>query len=66
MNWNLIEGNWSQLKGSVGLQWDRLSRLQLDSIAGKRKALALAIEQAYGISGHAAEWQLSGWQARMQ
>jgi uncharacterized protein YjbJ (UPF0337 family) len=64
MNWNLIEGNWLKFKGSVHAQWNKLTAAQLDLIAGKRDRLAHEIHAAYGISRHAAEWQLSGWQGR--
>ncbi len=64
MNWNLIEGNWLKFKDSVHAQWNKLTAAQLDLIAGKRDRLAHEIHAAYGISRHAAEWQLSGWQGR--
>ncbi len=59
MKWDHIEGNWKQFKGNVKRQWDRLSDAQLDVIAGVRDQLADSIQQVYGISKHAAEWQLS-------
>ncbi len=64
MNWDRIDGNWQQFKGNVKAQWGRLADNQLDVIAGKRAHLAGEIQLTYGISKHAAEWQLSGWQFR--
>lgn len=64
MSWNLIEANWLTSKDNVRAQWNRLTAVQLDSIDGKRDRLAQAIRKAYGITRHAAEWQLSGWQGR--
>jgi uncharacterized protein YjbJ (UPF0337 family) len=66
MGWDRIEGNWSQFKQHVKDQWGKLTDHQLDRTAGRRDLLAQEIGAAYGISDHAAEWQLSGWQARMQ
>ena len=37
MNWDRIEGNWKQLKGSVKEQWGKLTDDQLDVIAGMRR-----------------------------
>ena len=64
MNWEHIEINWEEFKTKAMQQWDRLSAAQLESIAGNRKKLADVIHEAYGISKHAVEWQLSGWEQR--
>jgi uncharacterized protein YjbJ (UPF0337 family) len=40
MNWDRVEGNWKQFKGSVKEQWGKLADDQLDVIAGKRDQLA--------------------------
>ena len=66
MNWDRIEDNWKQLKGSVKEQWDKLSNHQLDVIAGKRENLAGKIQEMYGISRDDAEKQLNEWQRRMK
>ena len=65
MNWNRVEGNWKQLKGSVKEQWGKLTDYQLDVIAGKRANLAGKIQETYGISKDEAEKQLNAWQKRM-
>jgi uncharacterized protein YjbJ (UPF0337 family) len=64
MNWDRIEGNWKQFKSIVQQQWGQLTDEQLVVIAGKRGDLVGELQAAYGISKHAAEWQLSGWQHR--
>lgn len=65
MNWDRIENNWKEFKGDVKTQWGELSDHQLNSSAGKRDQLVHEIQKTYGISEHAAEWQVSGWQARL-
>jgi len=65
MNWDQIESSWEQYKGDVQEQWSKLSSNQLDFIAGDRDTLVQEIGKIYAISEHAAEWQLSGWQARL-
>jgi len=62
MNWNRIEGNWKQFKGSARQQWGKLTDNQLEVISGKRDLLAGKIQEAYGISKDEAEKQLTTWQ----
>ena len=66
MKWDRIEGNREEFRGKHNLQWDGLSDAQLDIIAGKRALLAEGIEETYGVTKHAAQWQLSGWQQRQR
>jgi uncharacterized protein YjbJ (UPF0337 family) len=63
MNWDRIEGNWKQFKGSVKERWGKLTDDELDVIAGKRDKLAGRIQASYGVSKDAAEQQLTHWQS---
>jgi len=65
MNWDRVEGNWRQVKGSVKEQWGKLTDDQLDVIAGKRGQLAGKIQEAYGISKDEVEKQLVAWQRQL-
>ena len=62
MNWDRIEGDWKQFKGSVLQKWGKLTDDQLDVIAGKRDRLGGKIQEAYGISKDETEKQLAAWQ----
>jgi len=62
MKWDRIEGDWQQLKGNFKRRWRKLTNV--DVIAGKRKRLALNIQERYGISKDEAEKQLFDWQGR--
>jgi uncharacterized protein YjbJ (UPF0337 family) len=66
MNWDRIEGNWNQFKGSAKQQWGKLTDEQLTVSSGKRDSLAGDIQKAYGISKDEAEKQMSDWQGRQQ
>ena len=66
MNWDRIEGNWDQFKGTVKQQWGRLSDDQLESISGKRHLLAGQIQQTYAVSCEIAEKQLATWQGKQK
>ena len=64
MNWDRIEGNWKQFKGSARQQWGRLTEDDLEVVGGKRERLAGKIQEAYGITREASEKQLAEWLAR--
>jgi uncharacterized protein YjbJ (UPF0337 family) len=66
MNWDRIEGNWKQFKGTAKEQWGKLTDDQLDIIAGKREQLVGRIQESYGITKEATEKQVSEWLARQK
>ena len=66
MNWDRIEGNWKQFKGSVKEQWGKLTDDQLDVSEGKWDRLTGKIQEVYGISKDEAERQLTDWQHRQR
>ncbi|MGO9467174.1 MAG: CsbD family protein [Isosphaeraceae bacterium] len=58
MNWQIVEGNWSEMKGKVKEAWGKLTDDELDVIAGKRDQLVGFIEKNYGIAREEAERQV--------
>ena len=66
MNWDRIEGNWKQFKGSARQQWGKLTDDQLDVVAGRRDLLMGRIQELYGISRDETEKQLTEWQQRIE
>ncbi len=62
MNWDRIEGNWKQYKGSAKQQWGKLTDDQLSVTSGKRDMLVGKIQEVYGISKDEAEKQMTTWQ----
>lgn len=63
MNWDIIEGNWTQFKGVVKVKWGKLTDDRLDVIAGKRDQLVGGIQEAYGITRDQADVQLKAFEA---
>ena len=61
MNWNQIEGNWTQFKGQVQEQWGKLTGDDLDRIAGNRKELVGKLQERYGTAQEEAERQVDKW-----
>ena len=65
MNWDRIEGNWKQFKGSVQSQWGKITDDDLDVIEGDRKKLAGRIQEAYGVARDEADRQIDRWLDRL-
>jgi uncharacterized protein YjbJ (UPF0337 family) len=61
MNWERIARNWNEYKLNARTRWNRLSRDELDRIAGNREKLAGKICEAYGMSAEEAQLQLAAW-----
>lgn len=62
MNWDRIEGNWTQAKGKVKEQWGKTTNDHLDVIAGKRDQLVGKIQENYGVAKDEAERQVKDWE----
>ena len=48
MNWDIVEGKWGQLKGSIKEQWGKLTDDELTEIAGNRDKMAGQLQERYG------------------
>lgn len=55
MNWEQIEGQWKNLKGSVREKWGKLTDQDYEVIAGKKDKLLGKIQERYGIAKDKAE-----------
>jgi len=64
MNWDQIEGKWTQYKGKAREQWGKLTDSDLERIAGKKDQLVGAIQEKYGIAREAAEKQVEEFRER--
>lgn len=62
MNWDKIEGNWTQFKGQAKQQWGKLTDDDLDVVGGKRDQLLGRLQEAYGISKDEAEKQVQDFE----
>jgi uncharacterized protein YjbJ (UPF0337 family) len=58
MNWDLVAGNWKQLKGRVKERWGKLTDQDLVAIEGKREQLVGKLQERYGIAKEEAEAEL--------
>ena len=64
--WRQIEADWQQLLGSVEQYWTRLSKEQVEAIAGQRDRLVQTVQDVYGTTLDAVEKQVSAWQAELK
>jgi len=64
MNWDIIEGNWKQMRGKALEQWGKLTNDDLDRIDGNRDQLAGRIQELYGKSRDEAEREVDDWARR--
>jgi uncharacterized protein YjbJ (UPF0337 family) len=61
MNSDIIQGNWTELKGKVQKQWGKLTNDDLDVIEGKRKELVGKVQQRYGYARDHAEKEVDSF-----
>ena len=57
MNWDQVEGNWNQFKGSVREKWGDLTDDDLDRIGGNREQFVGRLQERYGLMREDAERQ---------
>jgi uncharacterized protein YjbJ (UPF0337 family) len=62
VNWDRIEGGWTQLVGRAKAQWGQLTDDDMAVVAGRRDQLAGRIQERYGVAKEDAERQISAWQ----
>ncbi|AXC48750.1 CsbD family protein [Paracoccus suum] len=55
MNWDIVEGKWEQLKGSVKEKWGDLTDDDLTQMAGNRDKMAGKLQERYGWTKQDAE-----------
>ncbi len=48
MNNDIFEGKWKQLKGSIQVNWGKLTESDLDRVEGNRDRLIGIIQERYG------------------
>lgn len=64
MNWDQIEGKWTQLKGSAKDHWGKLTDDDLDRAEGNRDKLAGCVQEKYGVAREEAERQVDEWSSK--
>lgn len=61
MDWGCVEVYWQQLSGSILQHWGRLTPEQLQTIAGNRVQLSIALQAVYGMNRNEANQQINAF-----
>ena len=61
MNWDVIQGKWKQLKGSVKEKWGELTDDEIDQINGNKDVLAGKLQEKYGWAKNDAEREIDDY-----
>jgi uncharacterized protein YjbJ (UPF0337 family) len=61
MDWDRVEGNWTQFRAKVQKQWSKLTEEDLEEAAGRREELAARIQKRYGLEKAAANREIEDW-----
>jgi uncharacterized protein YjbJ (UPF0337 family) len=64
MNWEIVEGNWKQCRGTVRARWGKLTDDHLDEIAGKREQLLAKIQEMYALKRMDANREVESFEER--
>lgn len=65
MHWDIVEGKWKQLSGTVQAQWGKLTNDDLDVIDGNREKLAGTLQERYGWTKDVVEREIGDWNKRI-
>ena len=63
MNWDQIEGKWTEFKGAIKERWGKFTDDELVQLKGKRDQLAGMIQNKYGVAKEEAERQIKEFEA---
>jgi len=63
MNWDQLEGKWTQMKGVAKQKWGKLTDDDLDYISGSRDRFVGRLQERYGVAKEAAQTQADEWLA---
>jgi uncharacterized protein YjbJ (UPF0337 family) len=61
MNWDTVEGQWSELKGAVKSKWGKLTDQDLVTLGGKKEVFLGKLQKLYGINKDQAEQEVDEW-----
>ncbi|MDB6180821.1 CsbD family protein [Paracoccus fistulariae] len=61
MNWDVVQGKWKQIKGSVKEKWGELTDDELDQIDGDKEQLSGKLQEKYGWAKEDADKQIDDY-----
>jgi len=64
MNWDIVKGNWKQLKGKAREEWGDLTDNEYEEIAGNKDQLVGKLQEKYGWTRDEADRRANDWATR--
>jgi uncharacterized protein YjbJ (UPF0337 family) len=64
MNKDMVQGNFTQLKGKIKQQWGKLTDDEIDQLEGNAEILAGKLQERYGYERDEAERQAKEFRTR--
>jgi uncharacterized protein YjbJ (UPF0337 family) len=61
MNWDQVEGQWEEFKGTLKTKWAKLTDDDLLAISGNKDKLLGKLQKRYGLKRNQAESELEQW-----
>lgn len=61
MNWDIVEGKWGQLKGSLRQKWGKLTDSDLETVRGEKDKFIGLLQERYGKRKDEAEQEVDEW-----
>lgn len=61
MNWDVISGQWKQLKGKAQVRWGKVTDGDWDRMDGQREQLVGRLQELYGKGKEEAERDVDDW-----
>ena len=61
MNWDIVEGNWKQMKGSLKEKWGKLTDSDIAALSGKKDQFLGVLQERNGYSKDQAEREADEW-----
>jgi uncharacterized protein YjbJ (UPF0337 family) len=66
MDWDQLEGRWTEFAGSARAHWSKLTDDDWQTITGKKAQLVGLVQKRYGIAKDEAERQVDTWSYALQ
>ena len=64
MNWDVVKGNWKQLKGKAREEWGEFTDDELDQMHGNYEQFVGRLQEKYGWKKEEAERRAKDWADR--
>ena len=65
MNWDMIKGQWHQMKGAVKAKWGEITDDEADKADGDREKMVGLVQKKYGVARDEAERQVDEWSKQL-